>query len=169
MAGLPKKYMKMGMKKGWKAFKQVRGSKRSPIRSDSTKKKNTRSVTKIAKKRYSRKKNKPKGMLDGIVSRMGKPIGAMAYGAIRGKISSTISNSNLGQKLPVTNYTDEAVMLGAAFLARKMGLAKSGLVRSIVSNGESIEYARIGEQLVTDLMPGNNVTGGAVSASGYPI
>jgi hypothetical protein len=95
-------------------------------------------------KRRSTNKAKPAA---GFLSGMGKPLGAMAYGAIREKTSTMIANSAIGQKLPATEFTDEAVMLGTMFLARKVFKPK-GLFASIIRNGETVEYARVGQTLV---------------------
>lgn len=113
--------------------------------------------------RYRTKKRKA-STGTGMFSKLGKPIGSMLYGAVREKISTSVANTEIGQKLPVTQFTDEAVMLGIMFGARKLGAGKKGLVASMIRNGEVVEYARIG-QTITDIYL-NKGTGSATTSSG---
>ena len=79
--------------------------------------------------------------LKGIL-RLAVPV---AYGFFRDKVSDTIARSQIGQKLPVTQFTDEGTMLGAGWLLGKF--VKNPTVRRVVSHGKTIELARIGETI----------------------
>lgn len=104
-------------------------------------------VTKVAKRRRTRKANKSKGMFAGVSGMLG----AVAYGAVREQISSAIATSAIGRQLPVTQFTDEAVMLGLNFGARKLGLGKNPIGNSILRAQKTVELARIG-QGIRDVM-----------------
>jgi hypothetical protein len=98
---------------------------------------------------------------------LAKPIGGVAYGFVRDRISDAIARSSIGQKLPVSNFTDEGVMLAVMYLTRKMGGARNKIVGSLVRNGESVEWARIGETLSD--MHQNKITGSPTGATGLVI
>lgn len=109
--------------------------------------------------RYRRKRNKSKGStgMFGGLKGIAMPLGAMLYGAGREKISDMVAQSSIGQKLPASQFTDEAVMLGLNWGARKFGLGK-GLGASILNAGKSIEYARIGATAVDMWFNKNSTT-----------
>jgi hypothetical protein len=95
--------------------------------------------------RYRRKRSmKGNTSSNGFLSKIGKPLGSAAYGALREKTSDMIANSAIGRKLPASVYTDEIVMLGLMYGLRKTGIAKKGIMASIIRNGETVEWARIG-------------------------
>jgi len=108
-------------------------------------------VKKVAKKRR-RSTRKTKSSMFGNMSGI---VGAVAYGAVREKLSTAVANSAIGQKLPVTEFTDEAVMLGINFAARKFGLGKNPIGNSLLRAQKTVELARIG-QTVVDVMARKN-------------
>lgn len=101
-----------------------------------------KSVRRVAR-RSAKSKSSTKSMLGGLM----KPLSAVAYGFVRDKISDSIANSKIGQQLPATQFTDEAVMLGLLWGVGKTGLAKKGFMKSMVMNAKAIEYGRLGETL----------------------
>ena len=105
----------------------------------------TKKVYKMGKKK--KKKTKGNDIMNAVASILA-PIG---YGMVRGKISTAINNSALGQRLPVTGYTDEAVMLGINELAKKVFKIGNMPVLGRVSRSvKTIELANIGAQLTMD-------------------
>ena len=123
----------------------------------------TRTKTKVVYRKKRRKTTK--GSTGGFLSNLGKPVGAMAYGAVREKVSDMIAQSKIGQSVPMTQFTDEVLMLAAMWGIGKTGIAKKGLARSIINNGKSVEYARIGQTLTDMYFKGgtvktNNMIGG---------
>ena len=90
--------------------------------------------------KYRRKKQKPQTTMSKIM-RYALPV---AYGFGRDKVSDFIMKSKLGQQLPITNFTDEGIMLGVGFLVSKMGLTKNPTVRQLVSHSRTIELNNIG-------------------------
>ena len=140
MAGLPKKYAKMGFKKGWRLFKA----------SKTKTKRKTQKVKTMAKKRRTTKKakslSKGEKVLRGLV-----PVGfALGYGFIRDKASDLLNNlldkTPLGSALPASRITDEVVMLGTGFALGKSGLNKNYYGRKAIQISRHIELGRIGEE-----------------------
>lgn len=118
--------------------------------------------------RYKRKrmgKSAKSAGFGGFMSKLGKPLGAMGYGAVREKISDAIANSALGKKLPASQFTDELVMLAGMWGARKMGAGKVPILGSAVRAGEVVEYARIG-QTFADLYMNKTTSSSSGSSSG---
>jgi len=106
----------------------------------------------MAKKKYKRKKQNSGFQLPSGMRKLALPVGSMLYGAIREKISLAIANTELAKKLPISNYTDEAVMLGLNYAATKfLGLGKVPIVNSGLRTGKGVEWARIGEQAARDM------------------
>lgn len=133
MAGLPKKYAKMGFKKGWKAYK-------------STKKTTVRTMAKKRSyKKVSTKATKSLGStFFGKLSKKGIPI---AYGFFRNKINDGIANSALGKKIPAFELADEFTMLGINFGLTQLGARKNPIARRALQAMEDIELSNVGEQL----------------------
>ena len=96
-----------------------------------------------------RRKKQVKKALMGL----GGILGPLIYGYGREKMSTYISNTELAKKLPQTEFTDEAIMLGLNFGAKKLGVNKNPLGRAILSAQKSIEIARIG-QTISDIQGG---------------
>lgn len=105
-------------------------------------------VQKVARKKYKRKATSSKSKSRGIFANVSGILGAVAYGAVREKASTWISNTPLGKQLPVTIFTDEAVMLAINFGARKIGLGKNPIGNSILKAQKTVELARVGQGIV---------------------
>ena len=102
-------------------------------------------VRKVARRKYRRSK---KGSSNSLIPKgIMRPLGAVAYGFVRGKLNATIKNSRIGQSFAGVQYADEIGLLGAAFLARKLGVAKNPIGGSLIRAAEAIEWSNIGEQL----------------------
>lgn len=140
MAGLPKKYARMGFKKGWREYRKAKARRGSTARAP----KKVKNMARKRTRRYRKKNNKSSGI---NLGGMAKPLTAIGYGYVRDKVSDMIARSSIGQKLPATNYTDEAAMLGVLYLGGRLGLNKIKYVRSMIDNGKSVEWARIGQTL----------------------
>lgn len=133
-------------KKAWQVF---RGNKKAKKTSTKKAVKTKTKVKTLAKRKRSRSRKQDKGMFN--FAGLSKPLGGIGYGFVRDRVSDMVANSQIGQNLPASQFTDEAVMLAIAFGARKTGLTKNKLVGSIVRSGESVEWARIGSTL-SDMM-----------------
>ena len=96
------------------------------------------------KRRASKRKSKSGGLsLGGLM----KPLSAVGYGFARDKLSDMISKTGIAKRLPATEFTDEGLMLGSLFLARKLGLSKNKIAGSLIRSAEVVEWARVGETL----------------------
>lgn len=143
MAGLPKKYAKMGFKRGWAAYKRTKTSTSTPRR------RKIKTITKYVRKPMTRKRKttrkKSQSMkIFGInVAKMGAPV---VYGMIRGGTSAKLAPYT--NKLPLGNIADEAGMLGLGWALKKFFVKKAGLARNIINDGQKIELARIGDALI---------------------
>ena len=102
-------------------------------------------IYKYKKARKSSKKGSSQGLFN--LSGLMKPIASVGYGFFRDKVSDAVARTSLAKQLPVTRFTDEGVMLGIMFLSRKLGLGKNKIAGSVIRNGETVEWARIGETL----------------------
>lgn len=144
MAGLPKKYAKMGFKKGWAMYKKTKS-----ITKKSSKKATTRKVRKVAKKKRSYKKvaKKTNSFGSTFLGKVTKKLIPVAYGFSRDKVSDFIANSKIGQKLPVFDLIDEATMLGLNLAATKMGARKNPIARRALQAMEDIELSSVGKEL----------------------
>ena len=135
---------------------------KSPVRRKSKSKISTKvKVRKLAKKRT--RKSSRKSSKRGMFANVSGILGAVAYGAVREKASNFISNTAIGRKLPVTGFTDEAVMLALNFGARKFGLGKNPVGNSILRAQKTVELARIGEGLNDMFMSGKSNSNGTNS------
>jgi hypothetical protein len=93
VTGLPKKYAKMGFKKGWAAFKKTKGKK----------KKSSSSIKKVRTTMVKRRRGRPK-KASSETSMFGKVLpllAPIAYGAIREKTSDMLASIPALQKLPL--------------------------------------------------------------------
>jgi hypothetical protein len=129
----------------------------------------TQKVQKVAKKRRSYKRSKApqkSSFLKGVA-----PIlGAVGYGMVRERVSNMVANSSIGQKLPSSQFTDEAVMLALNFGARKVGLNK-GLMRPVLTAQKNVEWARVG-QTFSDILAKKNIvatSSGSNKVMVYPV
>jgi len=134
LAKLPKSIIKKyGIsKKAWQVYRS---------------KKSGSGGAKVAKKRRSRKKTKNKGFLSGIAAKVASPAAAVGYGYVRERVSDMIAATPIGQRLPASQFTDEATMLGVAWLAQKAGAGKNPIARKVITAAKAVEWARIGETL----------------------
>jgi len=89
---------------------------------------------------------------------LGWVLGPVAYGAIRQKVSDRIAP--LTSKIPLGNLSDEAGMLGLAYVAKKFVGKKIPLVSDVANAAMVIELARIGEAVAN-----GQVSLGALSSS----
>lgn len=124
MAGLPKKYAKMGFEKGWRAFK---ASKKKRKKNPSSKKKVRR---KMARRRYTRKRRRRKFTLPlapvlGLAAGMAPAVPKIMAGDIQGVINE-LSNNYLGYYPPDGNF--DAVRLTRGLVPLIIG----GLVHKFV-------------------------------------
>jgi hypothetical protein len=148
MAGLPKKYAKMGFKKGWRAYKASKKSsskKRSATARRARPAKTRRRTMARKRKRSTRRKS----MFSGVA---GKVAGALLYGAIRSPVSNALKS------VPVVGGLSDEVALGAVswYLSRKQGV-----VGQIGNAGLVIEASRLGSSLTGGLtLSGNSSSGG---------
>jgi len=143
MAGLPKKYAKMGFKKGWAMYKKTKTKKTRTATKKITK------VRTVAKKRrtYRKSKKQSSSMMGGFVGKLMKKAIPVVYGFGRDKVSDMIANSQLGKKLPVFDLMDEATLLGINAVATKLGARKNPIVRRGLQAMEDIELASVGREL----------------------
>ena len=149
MTGLPRKYAKMGFKKGWKAYKS---------KGKTTTRKTTRSSIKVRqggkmRRRKSSTKNPTSLVLGGIV-----------YGGVRNTLSNYLMGM-IGNMFPSAPIVDEIALGTTAYLVHKK--AKSGMVKDIAKSALIIESSRIGEALASgSALFGTN---GITKTSGYPV
>ena len=146
MAGLPKKFAKMGFAKGWKEYKKTLKFKSSKVKNKKTK---TPQVRTMAKKRKYRKAKTQatKSFGSTFLGKLTKKIIPVAYGFGRDKVSDWIAESKLGKKLPVFGMMDEVTMLGINFALTKFGARKNPIVRRALQAQEDIELASVGREL----------------------
>lgn len=105
-----------------------------------------------------------------MLSGIGRYLGPIGYGAIREKISMWVNSTGVASSFPGGPYKDELVMFTTLFVVGKLGLGKTGILRSVISHGKTIELARIGETLgKTGLGLGTSTSsnGGLFSGGGY--
>ena len=163
MAGLPKKYAKMGFKKGWAAYKRSKKSvymkKYSTIKLK-TRKRSMVKRRRIAKRRVSRRSASIMGI------NTARALAAALYGAIRMKTSNMIAPYT--SKIPLGNISDEAGMLLVTTLGKKFLFKKAGTLREAMTAGQTIELARIGESVMSGNL-GINLFGNSAPAesNGY--
>lgn len=145
MAGLPKKYAKMGFKKGWRAFKASKNKRK-------TKRATTKRSSKVTKVRRKSKFN-----TDLITM-----AGAMGYGAVREKVSNMLEP--LTQKVPAGDVSDEVAMGALSYLMMKGKIpviSKYPVMKAIGRAGFIIESARAGQYLANNVGLSMKNTGSA--------
>jgi len=155
MTGLPKKFAKMGFKKGWRLYKQLKTKTKTKPRA---KVKTTRGKKTMTKKRKG-KKAVPKSTMEKVLSSVIKIALPVAYGFTRDKISngidSILDKTGIGERIPATEFTDEGLILATAWGVGKMGANKSPIGRQVLKVVDIVEKARIGETL-SDIQQKNN-------------
>jgi hypothetical protein len=113
----------------------------------------------IVRRVYARKSTKkaPSGMGSGMkkLVRIGAPI---LYGALRDPASDLVNKIPFLKEIPITQFTDEAIMLGTLWAVGKTGVGKRGLGASLLRAGKDIELGRIGETManIWQAKRGNN-------------
>ncbi len=111
------------------------------------------------------KKHRKKGNGNGKYGWLINKLSKVAYGYVREDISQRLSQTDIVQRLPATEFTDEAVMLGVNFLAKKLGANKNPLLGSIIRAQETVELARIG-QTFKDIRAAKSTIGTDLAVSG---
>jgi len=152
MAGLPRKYARMGFARGWRAYK---ASKSTGIK--------TGKVKGMARKRrtfrgFARKASRRGGIGNSAALLQ---VDSMAYGAVRKYASDAIAP--LTSKIPLGGFADE---IGMGLLCWGISkYAKGGMLGNIARKGLVIENARIGETLVSSGLGGLTSTSGNTATS----
>lgn len=111
-----------------------------------------RSVTKskgVKMARHRRSRSYSRGSSGFLGINMSAAAGAIAYGAARQRISNIILPYT--SWIPLGAYADEAGMILLNSVLMKYAFKKEGLARSALRAGTMIEFARIGEQLVSGM------------------
>lgn len=153
MAGLPKKYAKMGFKKGWRAFKALKSkSKKRTVRASPRRaKKTTRRVTTVARKKKTYRKSSRGGLLTGT---SGQAITAFGYGALRNG-ASRMAQKYLGANM-AGQYADNVVLGGVGLLGTMYG---RGIVKKA---GQAMLNA---EAFLAGIKAGSRFGNGSASSS----
>jgi len=160
-------HMKREMAKG-KTFKQAASSWRGSSTKSTTKKTKVYAMAKRRKSRRSYKKASPrrrkaKQLITGLA---GQAVGAMAYGAIRERMSMALDP--VTQRVPFGQYADEAVMITANYLVASGKVPfvnRVPMIKQIAKAGLMIEAARLGEQITRGFLSTNN--SGTTAPSGH--
>jgi len=141
MAGLPKKYAKMGFKKGWAMFKKSKKSVKAT--------KKTAKVKTMAKRKSTRRKAK-KAAPSKMGGFMGKFISKalpVAYGYAREPLSDLLAKSPIGKALPnLGKFGDEITILGLNYGATALGARKNPIVRKALQVIEIQELGNVGRE-----------------------
>lgn len=143
MAGLPKKYAKMGFKKGWKEYKKTL-NKRKTSSSRTRKASNTRT----SKKTVARRKT------SSMSKQMRVMAGGFGYGAIREPMSdwTQVALNSVGLPQFAGEFTDEVVMSAISYYMTKgkLPFIPKKVQRIIGYGGLAIESARAGSAIAGD-------------------
>jgi hypothetical protein len=141
MAGLPKKYAKMGFKKGWREYKKTkaRGRTRTARRVSTIP---VRRRTRTMARRRTRRRSSRKGM-----SVEGKMIiGGLGYGMVREPLNS------LAKKIPVIGGLGDEIALG--MVAYFAGKHLKGTAKTIARSALTIEAHNLGRQMLGGTLSG---------------
>lgn len=122
-----------------------------------TKFKTKRTMAKRRKSTRRKSYGRKSGSILGVNTAMA--LGAIAYGAIRSKTSDMLAP--VTAKIPLGNISDEATMLIVTTLGKKFLVKKQGVLRDMLTAGQTIELARIGEAVIS----GDIKLGGSTSTS----
>lgn len=138
MAGLPRKYARMGFKRGWKAFRASRSSATRAKVSYMAKKKRRSSFRGFSRK--ARRVARSSGAID--LYTIG---GAMAYGAVRSDIDRMVT-PKVASYLPnsAAPYASNIVLGGLAYLGSKK---TSGMLQKVSKAALIVEAANAGAKL----------------------
>jgi len=144
MAGLPKKYAKMGFKKGWAEFKKTKSGKKSS--------KKTIKVHIMAKKKtrkYS-KKATPKTMMEKVAMKAITKLLPVGWGYVREPVNNFIAKSALGQLLPnFGRFGDEGSILALNYGATALGARGNKYSRKALQVIETAELTSVGREFYT--------------------
>ena len=89
-------------------------------------------------------------------------LGSMAYGAVRSKVSTAVQP--ITANVPLGNISDEVVMLGLSFAAKKFIGNKVPFIKEVAKAGMAIEAARIGEAIAMGQLTTSTTTSTAVQS-----
>lgn len=152
MAGLPRKYARMGFSRGWRAFKASKSRVSSKVNYMARRRRGSRSRAVGFARRSARR-----GGVGNSAALL--QVDAMAYGAVRQYASDAIAPFT--SKIPLGTLSDE---IGMGLLC--WGVSKyagKGMLGSVARKGLVIENARVGEALVTGGL--STLTGTSASGS----
>jgi hypothetical protein len=144
MSGLPRKYAKMGFKRGWAAYKRRRGLSK-------TVKRVRRKMSRRKRSRARRYASKAKNFMSG---RWGHAISAALYGAVRTKLEPHVTHAvqqipYIGDKIPA-DKVDNAGFLALCLFAHKIPLLnRIPHIRKVCNAGWQIEWAMLGAEMAT--------------------
>lgn len=108
-----------------------------------------RTKRRSARRGFFAKRSRSRSRRSGSGNPMAMIIPAMAYGAVREKISTALTP--LTSKIPLGNIADEVVLGLAAYLVAKK---TSGLLSQVGKAALVIEAARIGEAAISGALGG---------------
>lgn len=135
MAGLPKKYARMGFKKGWAAYKKT------------SKKVTTRRVSTMAKKRRKAGSKKQAAKGTALFKKVMYKALPLAYGFAREPMSNWLAKSELGKNMPnFGRYGDEGTLLLLNYGATALGARKNVIARKALQIVEDVELASVGRE-----------------------
>jgi len=142
MAGLPKKYAKMGFAKGWKAFKASK-KKRSVSRTR-TKASVLRGAP-MARRKVKRRKSRSKSM------QYMPQIAAFGYGVGREALEQRVVQPIMARlPIPGFQYADNIGMIAANWALAKgkvPGLKNIKILRAVGRAGMTVEAFKLGEEI----------------------
>jgi len=142
MAGLPKKYAKMGFKKGWAMFKKSKKSTKAAKRTTRTAR-----VKTMAKRKTYKKKSKVAKAGNSFMNKLISKALPVAYGYAREPLSDALANSPLGKALPnLGKFGDEITILGLNYGATALGARKNPMVRKALQVIEIQELGSVGRE-----------------------
>lgn len=155
MAGLPRKYAKMGFAKGWRAYKSSKKTTKTTAK--------TAGSAKMARRRYRklarRSRRSSSSMGGGSVMKMA--LGGAVYGIVREPINQLMG------KVPIIGTFGDEVALGVvSYIAATKG---SGWVRTIGRAGVMIEAYNLSRSMSGNLLSGflgTSSTASTASSSG---
>jgi len=137
------------MAKKQRSAKQLKNDKRlgrmAKSRAKSQSSKKSTKVKTMVRRNKSRKKSRASQASSFGLNKVAPILTPIAYGFLRERASDMLAKIPALKSLPATQFTDEAMMLGAMWGLKKLGVAKKGIGASVLRSGKVIELARIGE------------------------
>lgn len=143
MAKLPKSLIKKyGIsKKAWSIFRSQKSSSSTKLRKNKQMAKRRRT----SRVKSSRRKSSGMSVFGVNLAKVGA---AGTYGAMRQRVSLWLRDRGIIDKIPGGAIADEIGMFGGAWLLKKFVFKKAGFARDVLTFGQAIEAARIGEAVV---------------------